>query len=366
MRLSLALDVRMWNHPGIGRYIRELSQELLQSNRDFHFHFLGPKASFACPEFQGQAQFVEVKSPIYSVSEQIEIYSKASPFDILHTPHFNIPVLRNKKLAVTIHDLIYLHDATASKSKLGRAYAEFLFKSVVQKAAVVLTVSQYTKEDLLNRFPKMKAERVFVTPEAASPHFKPIQNKELLVPIQKKYNLSRPFVLYVGSIKAHKNISDLVRAMDILKQKNRLDHDLLLVGRPDKKNPVLLESFCRHSFVRHLGEVTDDELLHLYNLSSAFVLPSFFEGFGLPVLEAMACGVPVITSDRTSLPEVGGEAALRYTPGHVDALADLLYNVLHDKEIREKMSQLGLKQALNFSWKSTAQKTLLAYKQAVS
>ncbi|MBI4432051.1 MAG: glycosyltransferase family 4 protein [Candidatus Omnitrophica bacterium] len=365
---SVAIDARMWGHPGIGRYIRELSGALVHQSADLDFLFLGPEVvrQWLDGRRPHPHVFQKTHSPIYSIREQFEILKGGCSADLLHVPHFNIPVFFPGRLVVTLHDLIYLKDARSSfAGGLGRAYAQTLFAAVGRRASAILTVSEHTRKDLLDCFSWIDSRKIHVTPEAVSPQFQKIRDGQVLSQIKHFYGLDRPFVLYVGSFKRHKNLEVLLEAMRLLREENKCDHDLVLIGRPDKNNTGLLRQIARLSFVKTLGEVPDQDLPALYNLADLFVLPSLIEGFGLPVLEAMACGVPVIASNRTSLPEVGGQAALYFEPTQIDALRELLYNVLRDKELREKMIALGFDQARLFSWENTADLTLRVYEKAL-
>jgi len=369
---KIGMDARMWGHPGIGRYIRELSSHLLREPFEGEFIFL------ADPQFKEKGlegvrangaavSYRRAKSGIYSLNEQFEIPRLARDLDLLHVPHFNAPVFFKGKMVVTIHDLIYFHNLGASKSRFARAYLSFLLKSIQKKAGAVITVSEYTKKDLLKNFPSFRPELVFVTYEAASPIFTKLEDKERLERVRQKRALKKPFVLFVGSLKAHKNIPTLIKALDYLRAKKGLEHELVLVGRGDSAhhNKELVDLMFGHAFVRYLGELEDEELVSLYNLADLFVLPSFWEGFGLPVLEAMACGTPVASSDRTSLPEIVGDAGRLFNPDRVDALIDVLYNILANNELRKKMSSMGIERAKLFSWQRLAAQTLGIYRKAL-
>ena len=308
--------------------------------------------------------FKRASSSIYGPHEQWELFSFSRGLDLLHSPHFNVPVLGAKKMVVTVHDLIYLKDARFSGSRFTQTYVNYMFNVIEKRADAVLTVSEFTKNDLLERFPKLHG-RVFVTPEAASFHFQPVRSEDELAAAKKKLQCPKPFVLFVGSLKKHKNVALLIEAMAALRERSGFDHELLLVGKADPRERELLELIGRHPFVRWMEGVSDDQLVFLYNLAVVFVLPSLWEGFGLPVLEAMACGTPVLVSDRASLPEVAGEAGLYFDPTRVDALKELLYTVLQDGTLRQKMSQMGLKQAKKFSWDRTAAQTLQVYERVL-
>ncbi len=370
----------MWDHPGIGRYIRELSAALISFSSEYQFTFYGytkvtgPATSASPPEGEpadvlmagaSPVTFVNTRSKVYSILEQFEIPFSYKNTDLLHIPHFNIPVFYPKKLVVTVHDLTYLHDPGASRAPLAGIYAHFLLKVISKKASAILTVSEYTKNDLLNSFPGLRPDKVFVTHEAVSPFFRKVDDPEILKRAKKTFSLEKPFVLSVGSLKPHKNIPALIRAIAALRTKKEFSHELVLVGRKDENNPELLKLMQEHSFVHYLGELGDEDILLLYNLTDVFVLPSFREGFGLPVLEAMACGAPVICSNQTSLPEVAGEAGLFFDPHKVDALEELLYNILQNNELRKKMSRAGLERVKQFSWERTAKKTLEVYRKVL-
>ncbi len=361
---QIGIDVRMWSHPGIGRYIRELVRELVPLAPDMKFCFFGA-TDHRDPllRLAPQSEFRQASSPIYSISEQWEIPRQAQGLDLLHVPHFNAPFFSKTKLVVTVHDLIYLYPRSHTLSFLGQAYVRALFQRIVKKAGAILTVSEFTKGELLRFFPTLQKNRIFVTPEAAAAHFRKIEDLETLSSVRKKLKLEKPFILFVGSFKTHKNLPRLIQAVSLLREKRHLDHELVMVGRSDKKNQDVLRFATQHSFVRILGELSDEQLVAIYNLADVFVLPSFWEGFGLPILEAMACGTPVVASNRSSLPEVVGKAGFLFDPDRVDALEDVLYNVLVDKELRKKMSLSGLDRARGFSWRKTAEETLRVYRQ---
>ena len=178
---SIALDVRMWDHPGIGRYIRELVQQPSYSSFENGIYFLGYR-KFKDQILNGASEnrFREAPSKIYSLNEQWDIPRKAGDAGLLHVPHFNVPILFQKKLVVTVHDLIYVRDKEAMPSLLGKTYVSFLLKHIQKKAAAVITVSENTKKNLLEFLPNMSPDRIFVTHEAASTIFKKIDNREKL------------------------------------------------------------------------------------------------------------------------------------------------------------------------------------------
>lgn len=366
-RKVIGWDVRMWDHPGIGRYIRELTSAIIKKRPAYELRLLASSDKFSDTMFAGGGVTRErcVYSDIYSVLEQIEMPIRTCGLDLLHVPHFNVPVLYPGRLVVTVHDLIYVRQASASRSRFGQAYARFLFNFISKKAAAVITVSKHTRRDLLDLFPKTRPEKVFVIPEAASNIFRKVTDDALLQTVRKRYRLERPFVLTVGSLKPHKNVPMLVQALAHLREMKGVEHDLVIVGRKDPRHPDILDAIERHEWAHYLGELGDEELACLYNLADLFVMPSLEEGFGLPVLEAMACGTPVLASNRASLPEVAGDAASLFDPASIDALENVLYNVLGNRDLRQKMSRQGLERAQVFSWEKSADSTLRVYEQVL-
>ena len=366
--LTVGIDARLWPHPGIGRYLRELSFRLAAAKERPALCFFGDgRMREELGSRAGErVDFRCAGSGIYIAAEQMEIAWLARGSDLLHVPHFNIPVLCPKKMAVTVHDLIYVRDARASRSRFGPAYARWLFSQIARKADAVLAVSEHTRSDLLNTFPGVSAERVFVTHEAASERFRKIGDARVLEEARRRHALERPFVLFVGTLKPHKNVPSLIRAMARLRDQKKTAHELVLVGRRDLRDKEVFEAMKGAAGVRYLGELPDEELVLLYNLADLFVLPSFQEGFGLPVLEAMACGTPVAASNVSSIPEITRGAARLFDPRSVDALEEVLYTILKDKDLRDRMSVSGLERAATFSWEETARRTLQVYRKVLS
>ncbi|MEI8344505.1 MAG: glycosyltransferase family 1 protein, partial [Candidatus Omnitrophota bacterium] len=286
--------------------------------------------------------------------------------DLFHVPHFNVPVLGARRLVVTIHDLIYLREPASKKTGFARWYLDVLFKTIQKKASAVLTVSEATKRDLLDYLPKLNPSRVSVTPEAASDIFKPITNTELSDRVRKIYGLHRPFVLFVGTLKPHKNAVRLIEAMAQLRTEKKSRHELLIIGRydPDYPEPRKLIG-ANADWVHHYERVADEDLAVIYNLAECLVLPSSMEGFGLPVLEAMQCGTPVALARKSSLPEVGGEAAIYFDPASADSIGEAVLSLVTDSELRGALSRQGLERARQFSWQRTAELTLEAYRKVL-
>jgi len=365
MTSKIGVDVRMWDHPGIGRYLRELVTALSASGARQAFCFLGfGRTREALARVFPNAKFEESSSRIYGLHEQEELWRFSRKVDLLHVPHFNAPLFLSSKLIVTVHDLIYLKDTRYSGSFLGKLYARVLFQGLARNADAVIAVSRFTMNDLIQAFPKLEG-RVEVIHEAASAHFRQSPDPKALRAVRDRLGLSSPFILFVGSFKAHKNLPVLLDAFQGIKKKNGLAHELVLVGKKDPKEKELLRRLANLPHVTCLENLEDESLFALYHLAEVLVAPSLWEGFGLPVLEAMACGTPVICSDRSSLPEVAGDAALTFDPERADCLEELLVRILQDNDLRQKLSAKGLERSSRFSWENAAQETVKLYEKVL-
>ena len=231
-------------------------------------------------------------------------------------------------------------------------------KREVQKADKIIAVSESTKSDLINLY-KINPDKIEVIYSGVGKQFSQIKNNQKKIKlILRKYNLPHEFILYFGTIEPRKNLIGLIKAFEVLKDKNCklviagtkgwLYKDILKTAKESKKRKDIIFT----------GFIEESDKPYLYNLSKIFVYPSFFEGFGFPPLEAMACGIPTIVSSNSSLPEVVGNAALMINPMNIDELAWAMDILLSDENLRKKLIKDGLKQAQKFSWQKCAQKTL--------
>jgi glycosyltransferase involved in cell wall biosynthesis len=261
---------------------------------------------------------------------------------------------------VTLHDMsLFLHPHTQPAKSL--VLVRPLLPAIARRAAAIITVSHSARRDLLAvlRVPPAKVHVVY---EAAAPAYHALDDGADLARVRARYGLHTPFALYVGTLEPRKNLETLVRAFAQV-QRGRPEQ-LVLAGRLGWKYHELLrliEALGAGDAVRLLGYVPDDDLPALYNLACVLVYPSLYEGFGLPVVEAMACGTPVITSDRTSLAELGAGAALLVDPLDVEMLAARLRLVLDDADLRAELRAAGFRRAAEFSWARAAAETVAVY-----
>ncbi len=284
--------------------------------------------------------------------------------DLLHVQYVAPPVCP-VPFVVTIHDLSFEH--------LPQFYTpreRWLFQRAIrytaQRAAKILTVSEYSARDILAMY-RVPSDRVVVTPEGVSPHFAPVRESERLQAVRARYGIAREYILSVGSLQPRKNLVRLIQAYIHLRRRDEeVEHQLVIVGKKGWLYGDIFRAAQQSPFSRDIlftGYVPEEDLPALYSGATVFVYPSIFEGFGLPVLEAMACGVPVITSHSSSLPEVVGEAALMVNPYDERAIEGALAQLLWDEALRRELSERGLRRARQFSWRRTAELTLRVYEE---
>lgn len=261
---------------------------------------------------------------------------------------------------VTIYDLIPLRYPAHSSAR-ARLLIRWMTRLALRAAQHVIAISDFTRRDFIAEF-DLAPDRVTAIPLAADPIFRP-QSPEAIAEIRARYDLPERFVLYLGSNKPHKNLVRLVEAWRITAGRLQVaDCRLMIAGAWDERYPEARHAAESLPTVRWLGPVTEADLPALYSAATVFVFPSLYEGFGLPVLEAMACDSPVVCSNSSSLPEVAADAARLVDPTHTNALADALYQALSDDHFRAELRRRGLRQAARFTWTQTAAATLTLYR----
>jgi glycosyltransferase involved in cell wall biosynthesis len=284
--------------------------------------------------------------------------------DVLHV-QFAAPMYCPARIVVTIHDIMFEHyphfyNATALKQLRARV------PRTVRRAHTVLAVSEYTKSDVIRRY-RLPPERVVVAYPAPDPMFGPLADETRLAVVRQRYNAGQQFMLFVGALKPNKNVKTLVEAYVRLRRSGGVQHRLVLVGPAGILEYDIFAPARDAGLATDLvatGYVPDEDLVALYNAADLFVQPSLFEGFGLPSLEAMACGTPVITSNTSAIPEVVGDAAVLVDPLDVEALAGAMARVLTDAELRRDLSARGLQRAALFNWDDMARKLVQVYHAA--
>jgi glycosyltransferase involved in cell wall biosynthesis len=269
---------------------------------------------------------------------------------------------------VTVHDVGYLeHPEYFTRERVWQL--KLTVGRTVRRAAKILTGTEVARRSILKVYPGLDESKVVVVPLAASPGFRPISRESASARVRARHAVGGPFILSVGDLQPRKNHIGLIRAFARLaKAYPQFRHTLVLVGKPTWFTGKV-EAAARESGVaeriRFLGFVSDNDLLDLYNACDCFVFPSFYEGFGLPALEAMACGRAVVCSSAAALPEVVDGAAILFDPYATDEMVRAMADVLLDADLRGRMERLGIQRAAYFSWQKTAHKTLEAFHQVL-
>jgi glycosyltransferase involved in cell wall biosynthesis len=250
------------------------------------------------------------------------------------------------------------------RHRLAYTYARTSMWIATHRARRILTVSDTSKRDILRFFP-LPEEKISVIYNAIDERFSIPPREEEVERVRERYQLAHGFVLYVGNIKPHKNLVRLIEAYDLLRRRG-FDLKLLIIGDEISKLPALRRAVHKHKLhkhVRFLGYLPDETLAVLYRLAEVFVFPSLYEGFGLPPLEAMACGTPVVTSNVSSLPEVTGDAAVLVDPYEVESIADGVQRVLTDPALGAELRKKGIARAREFSWEQSVARTRELYRE---
>lgn len=287
--------------------------------------------------------------------------------DLLHV-QYTAPVGCPVPVVATVHDVSYLeHPEFFTRQRAWQL--RLTVARTVRRAAKILTGTDAARNAILRMYPALDEHKVMVVPLAASPEFRPISRVAAAAAVRAQYGLGQPYILSVSDLQPRKNHIGLIRAFARMANAfPQLPHQLVIVGKPTWFSDRVLDA-ARTSGVRErirfLGFVPDADLLQLYNACDCFVFPSFYEGFGLPALEAMACGRAVVCSDASALPEVVDGAAILFDPYAIDEVVRALADVLLDAELRGRMERLGIQRAAHFSWQKTAQQTMEAFHQAV-
>lgn len=294
------------------------------------------------------------------------IIRKRKP-DLCHFPNNTAPFLLERPSVITIHDAsLFLHSQHHPPSRI--LALRLLLPHVARRATAVITVSEHAKQDLM-RVLKLPADNIHVIHEAAPDGFAPLTNPVQRRQLQAKYQLPDHFVLFVGTIEPRKNLIRLIRAVGLLRKRG-CKMQLVLVGPNGWLiNGTLekeIESLGLQDAVQNLGYVPQADLPGIYSLATVFAFPSLYEGFGLPPLEAMACGTPVLTSRNSAMAEICGEAAWLVDPHEDVAIADGLAHLLGDSDLREHLRQLGLARAQTYSWERTARETAVVYEKVLN
>src|SRR5688572_9053767 len=366
--MRVAIDARKLHDFGIGTYIRNLLRHLARIDRDSEYVLLCQEPDIGVAAQLGpNFRAVLEPSPNYSFREQIHVpwvLHRERP-DVFHAPHYVLPPLTRCPAVVTIHDCIHLMFPQYLPSRAAYVYARASMWSAARQAHRILTVSEASKRDIIHFF-SVPPEKVVVVYNAIEERFAATPSAEAIERVRERYQLSHRFVLYVGNIKPHKNLVRLIEAFAELRTRGVDELKLLIIGDEISKLPALrraVHSHKLHKHVRFLGYLEDETLSVLYRLASVFVFPSLYEGFGLPPIEAMASGTPVVTSNVSSMPEVAGDAAVLVDPYNVESIVEGIARVLGDPALAAELRRKGIARARDFSWARSVARTREVYQE---
>jgi glycosyltransferase involved in cell wall biosynthesis len=346
----LCIDLRWIDSSGVGVYIKGIMPGIVERLHDVSIVGLGDRSrleKFAWSR-AANVRLVDCQAGRYSLVEQIQLpLAIPRDTDLFFSPYYTIPLLYRGRLAVTVHDLGHLVTPEIVRDPRKKLYAQIMFRALRRRAAVVFTVSNFTKDELLRLTTGPREDNILPTQLGIS--------EEWYRATQLPSVRTSPYLVHVGNIKPYKNLGRLVDAF--LKIQDRVAHDLVLVGQSEGmiagESAEFFERVRGASKRIHLtGLVSYDELLSLVGHADALIMPSLYEGFGLPPIEAMAAGVPVAVSCSASLPEVCGEAALYFDPFNVDDIANKLIQIASDEGLRGQLREKGLMRSKIFTWKA--------------
>ncbi|GIM29641.1 mannosyltransferase [Clostridium polyendosporum] len=367
--MKIAIDARginWYKGTGIGTYTYNVLKKLLQFNDNNEYSLFWSGGNFQ--EFKRRNTNIIMASKKHQrffESIYFPNYIDCYNVDIYHVPQNGIGISNglNCKKIVTIHDLIpYILPETVGKGYLKKFLEEM--PKIIECSDGIITVSEQSKNDILKFFPCYDKEKIYVTPLAADVQFNPIDKKQCKNTVNERYKFNTPYILYIGGFSARKNVRGLIEAFHKIQKDLKKVISLVIVGSlrdEGEKIYNLVKELNLLDKIIFTGFAEDQFLPTLYSGCEVFVYPSFYEGFGLPPLEAMSCKAPVITSNTTSIPEVVGDAGLLINPHNKDELSCALLKVLNDEDFKENLREKGYLRSQHFSWQNTAINTLMAY-----
>jgi len=365
--MKIAFDLRRIGNPGIGRYMKCLVDTMLKEESNHEFVLLLPRGRNAIPCWQGSNVTVLVpRAGYYSVGEQIELprILREEKVDLLHSPHFMIPLVQVCPAVVTIHDVIYLACREDLESWLGRTYYSLMMRASVRLAKRIITDSLFSKDEIV-RYLGVDPEKVVVVYPAVDDTLGRSTEPALAERVLAKYRIRGEYIFYTGIYKQRKNHAGLLRSFKAFLQ-NGGDAQLVITGPIGEGERELRDLALELGISGDLvltGFVDDTELSALYSRARVYACPSLYEGFGFTILEAMACGVPVVSSNTASLPEVGGDAALYADARNTKEFGEALHRAFTDNALREEMVRRGFENLRRFSWSRTASQCTEIYEQ---
>ncbi|MBN1120974.1 MAG: glycosyltransferase family 4 protein [Anaerolineae bacterium] len=365
----IGIDARLtyYTQGGIAQYIQHLIHEFAAIASGHRLFILQSRKDHRDLTHGKWQRRVKCWTPAHNRYERYALAAEIARLrlDLLHSPDYIPPRSGRYRSVITIHDLAFLHYPEFMTGD-SRRYYNGQIQDAVERADHIITVSEATRADILKLL-DVSAEKITVIPEAASDRFRMVRNDKIAKTLER-YNLPDSYILFVSTIEPRKNINGLLLAYDQLRQDLPDVPPLVLCGRRGwlyGEFYTLYTDLKLGDSVIWLEDASYDDLPAIYSGADVFCLPSHYEGFGLTALEAMACGAPVVVSERSSLPEVVGEAGILVNPDQPESIAEGLLHVLSNTQVAAELTRRGIKQAAKFSWRKAAEETLAVYEKVL-
>lgn len=355
MRIGIDTQATAGRRSGLGVYTAQLVAHLKLADSENEYVLLG-NSRIVGERTYHRLIWENATLPLQAFKKKV---------DVLHTPAFAAPFWKGKwRTVVTIHDLIGKL-FPQNLSVISRWYWGIWIPSINRCADRIIVDSECTKQDLIRHL-RTKSDKIRVVPLAAGDHFRPRKNPDEIQRVCNRFCIRRPYILFVGNVEPRKNLLHIMRAFAKVVQDKKFDHSLVIVGSQSWDYPAalsLMKELDLSDRVNFLNYVNEDDLVGLYNGGDLLVFPSLYEGFGLPILEAMKCGMPVLTSNLSSMPEVAADAAYYVDPYREGEIESGIEAILSNRQLQEKLRAKGLIQAQKFSWKKVAEQTIAVYEE---
>lgn len=373
VRIAIDYTAALNQSGGIGRFVRDLVQALADLDAENQYVLLHARrkggqevkvpsgANFSTRALPVPERWSTILWHRAHLRLPAEVFT--GPVDVFHAPDFMLPPVRRARTLVTVHDLAFLLRPESAHEGL-RLFLEQVVPRSVARADYVLTDSENTRNDVICLM-DAPPERVFVIPGGVAATFRPAA-EETIEAVCRARGITRPYVLSAGTIQPRKNYPTLIEAYDRMRVRTRCPHQLVIAGGEGWLTEATFERAARSAFhedIHFAGFVPDEELVALYSGANVFAYPSYYEGSGLPIWEAMACGAPVVCSNTSCLPDCAGDAALLVSPDDPEGLSELLEAVCSDPALAADLRRKGTERALSFQWSHSAQRLLDLYRQ---
>ncbi len=389
MRIAIDYTAAVHQGGGIGRYTKGLVKALMSLDRQNEYtlfvagqigtqdtqcttHDTGYKPDLDIPS-NFRLKSIPVSDRVLNIVWHrlrlpLPVEAFTGKADVFHSPDFVLPLVWRARAIVTVHDLSFMRTPECAEPSL-RAYLNKVVPRSIQRADLILADSHNTKRDIIELL-GVDARKIQVVPAGVGERFHPIDDEATLEKVRRRYHLEEPFILSVSTLEPRKNFTGLIEAYAQLiergSQIQRIPHKLVIAGAKGWLYEEIFATVERLGLAERVifpGFVAEEDLPALYNLADLLAFPSLYEGFGLPPLEAMACGTPVVTSNSSSLPEIVGGVGIMVEATDTEGLVEAMRRALQDGELRRSMIEKGLEQAKKFSWRKAAEKLLGAYRR---